>query len=520
MIVENDNGIISNYYKDLNTGIPIVKIKTEKQTVNSLKNVIQLMETPDEQERVTIVDSTNMIEVDNYEDLTEENQYWVDYNNPLGNIYFHPNKKAQVYNIKYGSKGYTLISANKIFTKLDEQGNAVELLSDIIEQGRDIIDELLILGGGIQVFYKLQQAIADGNELNTKLVEENTKATSNITNLTKQNTDATSNIAKLTTQNNKADENILDLKVQNPRAEQNLANLNKAMTDCADDIANITKTDNGVAIVTTANWGTADSEGFYHCTITHTANSKDLNLNIFDYTNNVQGESVMVTVTPLTDTTFKVSSIENTPIKIVFASGYYGGHTSANTRDAINNLETQKQNKTDNLLETTNKSIPLAINEIKLYLDKKVNKEQGKGLSTNDYDNIEKAEVFKVKNKLDKEDLLDLTYPVGSIYMSVSNVDPSNLFGGTWVEFAKGQTLVGVDTTQTEFNTVLKTGGKKKSSEISCGSRNFGLAGSGALGYEDRNIIRATSVDGMDERSAEISLLQPYITVYMWQRIL
>lgn len=239
MIVENDNGVISDYYKDLNTGIPIVKIKTEKQTVNSLKNVIQLMETPDEQERVTIVDSTDMIEVDNYEDLTEENQYWVDYNNPLGNIYFHPNKKAQVYNIKYGSKGYTLISANKIFTKLDEQGNVVELLSDIIEQGREIIDELLILGGAVQVFYKLQQAIADGNELHPKLVEENTKATSNITNLTKQNTDATNNIAKLTTQNNKADENIPSLTTQNDEADVNiptLTELNQTATIKTDEL--------------------------------------------------------------------------------------------------------------------------------------------------------------------------------------------------------------------------------------------------------------------------------------------
>lgn len=369
MIDEKDNGVITNYYKDLSTGRPIVKIKTEKQTVNSLKNVIQLMETPDEQERVTIVDSTDMIEVDNYEDLTEENQYWVDYKNPLGNIYFHPSKKAQTYNIKYGSKGYTLISANKIFTKLDEDGNVVEVLSDILEQGRDIIDELLILGGGVQVFYKLQQAIADGSELHTNLQSDISTGQPLHTQLRKDINDA--NTFKDQLNEDVADGKILDesLKVQNPRAEQNLANLNQAMTDCADDIANITKTDNGVAIVTTENWGSVDSEGFYHCTVTHTANSKDLNLDIFDYTNNIQGESVFVTVTPLTDTTFKVSSIENTPIKIVFASGYYGGYTSANTRDAINGLENEKQNKLDNLLETTNKSIPLAINEVKSQLE-------------------------------------------------------------------------------------------------------------------------------------------------------
>ena len=86
------------------------------------------------------------------------------------------------------------------------------------------------------------------------------------------------------------------------------------------------------------------------------------------------------------------------------------------------------------------------------------------------------------------------------------------------MEFAKGQTLVGVDTTQTEFNTVLKTGGEKKSSEFSCGNRQYGLTNSNNLGYEDKTIIRTTAVDGFNERNAKISLLQPYVTVYMWQR--
>lgn len=52
-------------------------------------------------------------------------------------------------------------------------------------------------------------------------------------------------------------------------------------------------------------------------------------------------------------------------------------------------------------------------------------------------------------------------YPVGSVYTSVNDVDPSTLFGGTWERFAAGRTLVGVDTGQAEFNTVKKSGGDK-----------------------------------------------------------
>jgi hypothetical protein len=55
-----------------------------------------------------------------------------------------------------------------------------------------------------------------------------------------------------------------------------------------------------------------------------------------------------------------------------------------------------------------------------------------------------------------------LAYPIGSIYMSVNSTSPATLFGGTWIAFGTGRTLVGLDTSQTEFNTVEKTGGHKK----------------------------------------------------------
>ena len=80
----------------------------------------------------------------------------------------------------------------------------------------------------------------------------------------------------------------------------------------------------------------------------------------------------------------------------------------------------------------------------------KVDKEEGKGLSTNDYSTEE-------KNKL--RDVLSLVYPVGSIYMSVVNTNPGTLFGGTWVAWGSGRVPVGVDTTKSVFDTVEETGG-------------------------------------------------------------
>ncbi len=52
-------------------------------------------------------------------------------------------------------------------------------------------------------------------------------------------------------------------------------------------------------------------------------------------------------------------------------------------------------------------------------------------------------------------------YPVGAIYISSDNTNPSTLFGGTWEVFGKGKTLVSVDANDTEFNVGGKTGGSK-----------------------------------------------------------
>ena len=70
-------------------------------------------------------------------------------------------------------------------------------------------------------------------------------------------------------------------------------------------------------------------------------------------------------------------------------------------------------------------------------------------------------ELNKKINSL-KSDMLDEMYPVGSIYFSTSITTASDIskkFGGTWEAYGTGKTLVGVDTSNTKFNTVSKTGG-------------------------------------------------------------
>ena len=57
--------------------------------------------------------------------------------------------------------------------------------------------------------------------------------------------------------------------------------------------------------------------------------------------------------------------------------------------------------------------------------------------------------------------LLDFIYPIGSIYMSVSSTNPELLIGGEWVSWGAGRVPVGVNTSDTEFNSAEKIGGEK-----------------------------------------------------------
>ena len=52
-------------------------------------------------------------------------------------------------------------------------------------------------------------------------------------------------------------------------------------------------------------------------------------------------------------------------------------------------------------------------------------------------------------------------FPIGYVMITVTNTNPSLQFGGTWVNIGSGKTLVGVDTEDSDFNTVEKTGGSK-----------------------------------------------------------
>lgn len=57
--------------------------------------------------------------------------------------------------------------------------------------------------------------------------------------------------------------------------------------------------------------------------------------------------------------------------------------------------------------------------------------------------------------------LMELVFPIGSIYITQSNTNPNSILEfGTW-ERVKGKVLVGLDEDDKDFNTIGKTGGAK-----------------------------------------------------------
>lgn len=146
-------------------------------------------------------------------------------------------------------------------------------------------------------------------------------------------------------------------------------------------------------------------------------------------------------------------------------------------------------------------------------------------IAGNDSVGIEKIIDQKLRERDEKR------YYIGSIIIDTKNINPSDYLGfGTWEYFGEGKCLVGVDTGQTEFNTVEKTGGEKTHkltiNEIPSHSHStpttlryeststWWIGGTGGTTIAADN--KATGSTGGNQAHNN---LQPYITVYIWKRI-
>ena len=128
--------------------------------------------------------------------------------------------------------------------------------------------------------------------------------------------------------------------------------------------------------------------------------------------------------------------------------------------------------------------------------------------------------------------MLETIYPVGSIYINAGvATNPGTLLGfGTWTAFGTGRTIVGVDSSDTDFDAVRETGGAKTHTltiaempshnhpRATSTSDDFGAGGThGYIGGDQASSNVDTSMALQGGGQAHNNL-QPYITAYMWRR--
>lgn len=158
-----------------------------------------------------------------------------------------------------------------------------------------------------------------------------------------------------------------------------------------------------------------------------------------------------------------------------------------------------------------------------------------------------------VSRFLSVEERLNNLFPIGAVYITYNNVNPSTFLGGTWVQFSQGRTLVGVGESDDEdshsraFEEAEEGGKYKRYLVAAIGATHnsvnrIGYIASSISQYQTNNGI-AYAIDGsigatnasarhwnhgtpVAEQNADIAagetpyvdMMTPYITVYFWRR--
>lgn len=145
--------------------------------------------------------------------------------------------------------------------------------------------------------------------------------------------------------------------------------------------------------------------------------------------------------------------------------------------------------------------------------------------------------------KNNNKTFLDLTYPIGSIYMSINNTEPSILFGGIWKRISQGRFLIGVKENHSfEENNIPDFGTTAGNEGYLFESEDKGGEYKNTLEFENYNsYVYSTKADfekndltknwfppdgswGIGSvyttnKNTPHNNMPPYFAVYMWKRI-
>lgn len=122
---------------------------------------------------------------------------------------------------------------------------------------------------------------------------------------------------------------------------------------------------------------------------------------------------------------------------------------------------------------------------------------------------------------LNKNDLLQFVYPVGSIYMSANNVSPASFLGGTWQQLENrfllgaGSEYAAGETGGEKTHTLTTSEMPAHTHQVEYVVKQFGTGTSGVRNVQaGDNHVTSNSTGGGNAHNN----MPPYLAVYMWQR--
>lgn len=119
--------------------------------------------------------------------------------------------------------------------------------------------------------------------------------------------------------------------------------------------------------------------------------------------------------------------------------------------------------------------------------------------------------------------IFDKVYPIGRGFIDFTDIDYSDYLGFTWEKTCIGMFPVGHDTSQTEFDTIGKTGGAKTHTltidEMPANLIDTTDEGSNTDGFVMRGGYSPTGTYNIGGTGASHNNLPPYQTVNYWKRV-
>lgn len=171
MIIQNSTDIKTEYFLDKNGDPSPIDVQYEKHNINP-NGLVQLRNIPSIHTvfNITTKNGINVIKYNKVDKIVNQTDFTVDY--PNGLLTFHSSQISKEIQVSYTNAiGRLSISSDRIFTKIDNQGNIVQTLNTLIEEGMEVLSNLETIGGANKIINELKGYVESVKGLSTTIIE-------------------------------------------------------------------------------------------------------------------------------------------------------------------------------------------------------------------------------------------------------------------------------------------------------------------------------------------------------------